>query len=237
MKTFNLTVIILCFISGLAIANVPPPPPYNSKGIELSQDYPDFVFYFGKYYVFEEKGKSISKIDLEKIELTNLKPYPIKQPKDLNLQYFKERNINTDQVKFSVREDYLIAIKNEVHDQIKTKLSLKMIDLINQKKDGDGIYFAPVPEIGLNIKPQDIRYGMYQQRILVHKLDDNGLVFQTVRFQEGDNHYIEPTDEQKREKEWQDLRAVAILVGIILIPLLLVFGIGIFILRAIRKIK
>ncbi len=235
MKIIYLTFTLLLFISGLAIANVPAPPPPNSKGIELTRDYPDFVFYFGKYYVFQEKGKSIRKIDLETIQLTDLIPFPIKQPKDLDLEYFKENNINASQVKFSVREDYLIAVKKEIHDQVKPKLSLKMIDLINLKKDGDGIYFAPVPEVGETTR-NSLYYGRFAQRMVVEKLDENGLVFQVVRFQDGDNHYV--GEKEGKEKEFErNFRTTAVLVGIISGFVAVITAIGIYFFRRKRKIQ
>lgn len=235
MKIIFSTIVFLFFISNLAIANVPPPPQLGSKGIELQQDYPDYVFYFGKYYVFDENGKSISKIDLEKIELTNLTPFVIEKPKDLNLQYFKEKHLNTNQVKFSVREDYLIAVKNEVHNQIKTKLPQQLIDLINLKKNGDGIYYAAIPKIGLKSKYGDVWYGRYESRMVVSRLDDNGLEFQVVRFQEGDNHYIDDPEAKNREAE-RTFRTIAVLVGIILGVSALIIAIGIYIFRKKRKI-
>lgn len=94
MKPIFFLISIFFIANGLALANVLPPPPPDSKGVELTQDYPDYIFYFGKYYVFDENGKSISKIDLEKIELTTLKPFVIKQPKRLIYRILK-KNIST----------------------------------------------------------------------------------------------------------------------------------------------
>lgn len=234
MKPIYFLILIFFIANGLVFANVPPPPRLGSKGIELQQDYPDYVFYFGKYYVFDENGKSISKIDLEKIELTNLKPFVIREPKDFNLQYFKEKHLNPAQVKFNAREDYLIAVKKEVHEQIKTKLSQKMIDLIDLKKNGDGIYYAAIPQTGLKSKYDDLWYGQYESRMVVRRLDDKGLEFQTVRFQEGDNHYITDPEGDKREAE-RVFRATAVLVGIVLGISALIIAIGIYIFRRKRK--
>lgn len=213
MKRIYFLLAIIFVANNVFFANVPPPPRPGSKGIHVQKDYPEYVFYFGKYYVFEEKGKSISKIDLEQIELANLRPFAIKEPKNFDLLYLKEKNLNADQVKFSAREDYLIAVKKEVHDQIKTKLGQKMIELINLKKDGDVIYYAAIPQIGIKVKPGEIRYGSYDFRMVVESIDENGLKFQVVRFQEGDNHFITDSDGDKRVAE-RNIISIALLVGI-----------------------
>ncbi|HRH44512.1 MAG TPA: hypothetical protein PKY82_22945 [Pyrinomonadaceae bacterium] len=57
MKPIYFLILFVFIANGLVFANVPPPPPPNSKGIELQQHYPDYIFYFGKYYVFDENGK------------------------------------------------------------------------------------------------------------------------------------------------------------------------------------
>lgn len=236
MRIFYLLISAIFLASGLVVANVPAPPPFESKGIEVQKDYPDYVFYFGKYYVFEEKGKSISKIDLEKIELTNLRPFAIKKPKNLDLQYFKEKNLNPDQVKISVREDYLIAVKKEINNQVESKLSQKMIELINLKKNGDGIYFASIPERGEINNPNDIHYGSYRSRMIVSSLDEDGLKFSVPRFQEGDNHYLGEKEAKQAEVE-RNTRTITFLVGIGLGISALILAIGIFILRKKQKVQ
>lgn len=89
-----------------------------------------------------------------------------------------------------------------------------MIDLISLKKDGDGIYYAAIPERGVILKDDNLRYGLYKSRMLVRSLDERGLEFQVVRFQEGDSHYITDPEEEKREAA-AVFRTTAVLVGII----------------------
>lgn len=164
MKIFCLTISILLFISALAVANVPAPRPPAEFGVEIQNDYPDYVFYvFGKSGIFEN-SKTVDKLAFFEIDLTKDKPYIFKRPEN------------------AVRLDlYLVAVKKSLNTKLKPTLQNKMLELTenekNNEKNEDGIIYTRLSEFGLKCEELPPCKGNYERVVKVESLDKNGFKY------------------------------------------------------------